>query len=1468
MPPALAESIAFDRLVALFGLENEKRLTLRRGPLYRDEGALATLARPAAETLATVNDTYFQNANRWGYSAGASSASSGINTLNRGIIDLLFDPRDNVVALGFVALSVNNFQYWQGLGALPDNPNNYRVWVEFSDGTSELLTGTTSQANNRNKFFGIRAPEGAAVSRLMIRSVGRNFRTFVAIDDLTFITEPAPPYRASPATATGAAGRPFYYRLVTGQFPTSIEVEGLPAGLAFDPESSLISGTPAAPGEHTVIFRLENDAGVTEDPLTLTISEADPDRPAPTITSAPSAGVVLNRDFLYQIETDLDDADPPVLLNYEAVVYKLTESGRELSSLEFIGFSFSDGLISGTPSRDEVLGDYEILLVAFHDQGGGELLFTLSIVPPTPPPDFDGDQRTDLVFRHSGSDDYQIWLMDGLQPHATGSLPGVSGAEPPRTGDFNASNRADILRFDRGTGRAVLHFMDGLTDSAHTIGNLGADSPWRVQKVADFNGDLQADVLWFNPATHDYALWLIQETDLRWAGFLQRGAAGWELLRVADFSGDGRANLLWRNPQGAIEIWNLDSFRPDGQVGRTVATFHEVPAHLVPTHTGDLNGNGRQDILWRNQQNGEVTAWFMDGIEPSTTSLVRPAFSGYVLEAVGDLDGDNRADLLWRGLQGEREIWYMDGATAVANVPLPGAGPHLSLAGLPDLDGDSRVDLLWTDTTTGDTIGWLNSGTLAQTAGDHDGLGAFLELAGIVALDTVLAHPGPATDFDPPGFTLFAPLDEAFAGLPAEVLEELLLPANAGLLASVLLHHVVPGNLSSAQLLSEAPITLNGRSLDITLVDGELVINGRARVLQTIPALNGTLHIIDDVLLPDPLLPASVPSLPPRAAYPTFPDRGLIRSGADGWVIVSSLPAPPEDFDYGDDFTFPPAITGLPAQALVAFDGTLLLNAQVVGTGPLSYQWSKDGQPLPGETGPTLRIDGLRSDQAGAYRLQVTSPSGSATSAPVVVAVEAADFAGVYFGNLLTMADAAVAGYFGIYVRPNQTAVFMAFLADGTGGFFNGNLLDDGQGGYAFESDDVSVSWTHRGSEISGQIGDNLVLAGERSLPPVVPLPVAGFGFYPGVDLGGGLGEVNLMVGPAGDALLVSIDPAGFDGGRGFLRADGVMEIETTGGLHYDIEIDPADKSVLGAYSGPDGLSGAFMGFLEPAPGETRFVNISTRGAVGVGAEVLIGGFIVSGFEPKPVLIRALGPALAQSGLPADAVLADPRLRLFQDSGLVLKENTAWGDSPERSQIEAASAAINLPLPAAGSRDAIIHAILAPGAYTAQVSGVGGTTGLALIEVYDAAPETAGSRFFNISTRGIAGPGSRTMIAGFVIHGTPGVPKKVLIRGLGPELGRLDPSGVLASRVIPDPVLRLFDHSGQMLEKNENWNLLPSTGLLAAVQRLGATLPPAGSLDAMLLVDLLPGVYTVHLTNRDSSNEGLALIEVFELDGE
>jgi Ig-like domain-containing protein len=273
-----------------------------------------------------------------------------------------------------------------------------------------------------------------------------------------------------------------------------------------------------------------------------------------------------------------------------------------------------------------------------------------------------------------------------------------------------------------------------------------------------------------------------------------------------------------------------------------------------------------------------------------------------------------------------------------------------------------------------------------------------------------------------------------------------------------------------------------------------------------------------------------------------------------------------------------------------------------------------------------------------------------------------------------------------------------------------------------------------------------------------------------------------------------------------------------------------------------------------------RLVNISCRASVGTGGNILIAGFVVGGAGTsgsQSLLIRGSGPALETFSVAG--TLPDPQLQLFNSGGTVLETNDGWAGN---AQIASTAAAVGaFAWSDTTSHDAALLETLPAGAYTAQIAGESGDTGIALAEVYDATPSgsytLASPRIVNISARVKVGTGGNILIAGFAIGGSTS--KTVLIRASGPALTTFSVPGIL-----PDPQLQLFNSAGTVIQSNSGWG--GNAQVASAAASVGAfSWSSPTSKDSALLVTLPPGAYTAQVAGA-SGDTGVALVEVYEVE--
>lgn len=352
-------------------------------------------------------------------------------------------------------------------------------------------------------------------------------------------------------------------------------------------------------------------------------------------------------------------------------------------------------------------------------------------------------------------------------------------------------------------------------------------------------------------------------------------------------------------------------------------------------------------------------------------------------------------------------------------------------------------------------------------------------------------------------------------------------------------------------------------------------------------------------------------------------------------------------------------LTTQPHSQNVTPGGTLTLTVAAAGQGPLSYQWYDNGAALAGATGASYTVASVTVGNAGTYTVVITGPQGSVTSSPAVVTVGTSSA-----GRLINLSARAIAG-------PNTQTLIVGFVVS-----------------------DASKSILVRG--IGPGLATTFGLSGILA-DPQLAIYEGSTAILTNDDWGGGtilsdafsrLGGFALTSNSKDSALLTTVAARAY-----------TAQVTGAGGGVALAEIYDADPA-----ASPAG----------------RLSNLSARAQVGTGANVLIGGFVLAGTAPKQLLIRGVGPGLASTfGL--TGVLANPRLDLFAAGGTEpIFSNTGWGNG---TTAPATLSALFTQLGAFslqnGSTDAVLFVTLPPGGYTVQVSGSNGTTGVALVEVYE-----------------------------------------------------------------------------------------------------------------------------------------------------
>jgi hypothetical protein len=257
-----------------------------------------------------------------------------------------------------------------------------------------------------------------------------------------------------------------------------------------------------------------------------------------------------------------------------------------------------------------------------------------------------------------------------------------------------------------------------------------------------------------------------------------------------------------------------------------------------------------------------------------------------------------------------------------------------------------------------------------------------------------------------------------------------------------------------------------------------------------------------------------------------------------------------------------------------------------------------------------------------------------------------------------------------------------------------------------------------------------------------------------------------------------------------------------------------------------------------------RALNISARLRVLTGDNVLIGGFIISGSVDKKVIMRAIGPSLAQFGL--TGLLDDPTLELYDSNNQLIGANDNWRTAQESEISNSGFAPQN-------SFESALIATLAPGRHTVVVRGKDNTSGIGVVEVYDLEAQSP-AQLDNISSRGFVDAGNNVMIGGFILGADNGN-TRLAIRGIGPSLKQAGLSDVLE-----DPTLSLRDANGTQLIFNDNW--MDDSSQADALTANG--LAPTSREESGIFTTLPPGAFTVILAGKNG-DIGVGLVEVYNL---
>ena len=287
------------------------------------------------------------------------------------------------------------------------------------------------------------------------------------------------------------------------------------------------------------------------------------------------------------------------------------------------------------------------------------------------------------------------WLQVWYNATATGS------ASVGVTGHRNTSSSPRRATLSIG-GQTVNVYQGGFNPAA----------------VHDVNGDGLSDLVWQHQTTGALALWTLRGHTVTSTALFD-SAAGipdttWKIGGTGDLSGDGYADLVWQRTDGTLAVWYM---RGTAQVGSALLSIANAGPNWKVRGVGDVNADGKSDIIWQHERDGWLAVWLMDGARVVSTQMLdipRMMDPTWTIAGTGDINNDGRADIIWQNqASGALGAWLLNGNRVVGQSGLSISGvSDLSwkVRGVGDANGDGFADLLWQNETTGGLGVWYLNG--------------------------------------------------------------------------------------------------------------------------------------------------------------------------------------------------------------------------------------------------------------------------------------------------------------------------------------------------------------------------------------------------------------------------------------------------------------------------------------------------------------------------------------------------------------------------------------------------------------------------------------------------------------------------------------------------------------------------------------------------------------------------------------
>jgi Domain of unknown function (DUF4347)/FG-GAP-like repeat len=342
--------------------------------------------------------------------------------------------------------------------------------------------------------------------------------------------------------------------------------------------------------------------------------------------------------------------------------------------------------------------------------------------------DLNKDGKLDIVgTRLSGGSSGSVLVQLGNGNGTFGAETTIlGGGFTPRNvsvGDFNNDGNIDIVNTYSEGGGVTISLGDG-SGAFPTFGggsyNLLPNSRFvftQAASVGDFNNDGKLDLAVVATGRRWFFEVLIGNGDGTLTGGNPTGEIYATSLNTGDFNGDGKLDLLRTDGNSTTIDNNISVMLNDAPTLKIVDNTQFAPALINFNKLKDFNGDGKADILWRNISDDRLALWQMNGSTTISTGLLAPysaVDSTWKIYGSGDFDGDGKADILWRNVNGSVSLWRMNGANVLSTnflTPYSSANNNWQIASTDDFNGDGKTDILWRNTDDGRLSLWQMNGS-------------------------------------------------------------------------------------------------------------------------------------------------------------------------------------------------------------------------------------------------------------------------------------------------------------------------------------------------------------------------------------------------------------------------------------------------------------------------------------------------------------------------------------------------------------------------------------------------------------------------------------------------------------------------------------------------------------------------------------------------------------------------------------